>query len=145
VPIQGNQRRAQAGNIYIIMYKIFIPILDKRKKLNTRGFWYNKNKFYYDYIIIKKYICNKEKLFYLLEKLKQEYIQEAIFYIHNNIGYIFYNRNNIEILKQRYILKIDKRNRKYLKYNIKILLKKYKGLTIYKEDNFYKIEVFFNE
>lgn len=128
------------------MIKIYIPILNKRKKEKIRGLFKNKKgKLFYDYLIIQKYKLNSLPCFYNhLLKLKQFYKQECFFYTINNEGFIFYNKNKIEKLKNKIVFSIGF-NRKNLKLYLKEYLKKYKGLTIYKEIDGYKIEVYFND
>jgi uncharacterized protein (DUF2164 family) len=120
------------------MIEILIPINKSRVKTNTRGFWYSQDnkKTYYDYLkVIQTYILNDN----VIEDIKKKYNQEAIFYIDNNIGYCYYNKNKIDILPNKIYTKILKDN---LKTTIKTYLKKYGGLTVYKISGNYFIEVF---
>lgn len=133
------------------MIKIYIPIKkDSKNKTDVRGYWRNsEGKSFYDYIVKENFTDDRpQRLFYYLEFLKRCYNQESIFYEHNEIGYIFYNRDKLEVLKNchTYIHK----DFKGLKGLLKTLLTTYGGLTIYQENKFYltgaykyRIEVYF--
>jgi hypothetical protein len=130
------------------MIKVFIPENKKKygKKELARGFWQDNNgKIYYDYIrpvkwalsIADKYGLNTFKNY--LDKIQADYRQEAIFYTIDNIGYIYYSRDKIEVLPSRIYKEVTRIN---LKVAIKEALKRFKGCTIYNEAGRYFIEVF---
>ena len=139
--IQGNKK---------IM--VFIPV-EKRKcnKRNLlRGYWQNESgKIESDLIDCREYNQSIEGLLYqdifyrYLENLKQIKTngksQECIFYKINNIGYIYYSRDRIQILPKRIIKEVKKED---LKLTIKNDLKENSGLTIYRENGKYYIEIF---
>lgn len=122
------------------MYNIFIPLQNKKIKSNIRGLWKSKeNKIYYDYIEHIKvenweFLENEN----IIEDIKQEYNQEAIFYIKDNIAYIYFNENDIEVLTKKIVKQVFK---KELKKELKRFLKLYNGVTIYKyPKNIYVLE-----
>jgi hypothetical protein len=128
---------------------IFIPQLDKKKKTVVRGFWVSpQGKLYYDYINIESFqwqLPNNKKsvLFYnYLDKIKAEYKQEAIFYIADNKGYIYYGNKEEALL---YYDSISAYSLAEVKQSIKKYLALYKGCTVYKKESFYKIEVYYNK
>lgn len=131
------------------MIKLFIPQNKGKIKTNTRGFWQSSfpaKKIYYDYlkVVNTSYIEPKQ-----LEALKVEYNQEAIAFIDTatNCFKIYYNRDKIEVLNNRSIIKIKTqgKNTKLLKHYIKTALKRYGGLTVYIHNHYYILEVFYNE
>jgi hypothetical protein len=131
------------------MVKIFIPKNKGKEKTLTRGFWYSQEnkKIYYDYLNILNYNIPFENLNYKeIENIKLKYNQESIFIISKNKGYIFYNKNKIDILNKRDIIKIkiQGKNRKLLKEYIKSLLKLYGGLTVYIKKFDYILECYHN-
>lgn len=133
------------------MIKIFLP--ENKRKLNkvnlARGFWKNAdNKIYYDYIRVIDYKDNLNNGKYelniflnYLEKIRVCNKQEAIFFNHNNKGYIFYGINKIEVLNHRIIEAV---NYKELKQYIKAGLFAYNGITVYTINGKYFIEAFYN-
>lgn len=130
------------------MIKIYIPQKKhKYNKSNIRGIWQDKNKLYYDNIKIIEYNMPIIGVFYqdiflkYLNTIKECYNQECIFYTIDDIGYIFYNKNKIDILSNKAHITIDKNK---LKITLQAILKLYNGLTIYKNKNNYYIEVFYN-
>ena len=114
-----------------------------KEKTNILGLWQDKRgKIYFDNILIKNYnntpkgmtlfYKNKEKLFNKGEK--------AVFAVQKNIAIIFYYEGCQEILKHKIELKKDK-----LYHNeLKNLLKVYGGLTIFKRENDFLIEIWTN-
>jgi len=129
------------------MVKVFIPINKGKIKTSCRGFWLSDNgKIYYDYIKVINYRQENIGLYYqdlflnYLETIKNCYKQQCIFYIINDIGYIYHGRDRIEILKNRIYQEVKKEN---LKNSIKKALKDYKGVTIYQENKKYFLEVFY--
>jgi len=120
------------------MIKILIPINKGKTKTNIRGFWYSTDtkKTYYDYLrVIQTYYLNDN----VIEDIKKRYKQEAIFYIVNDTGYCYYNEDKIDVLSNRIYTEVLKDN---LKITIKYYLIKYGGLTVYKVEGKYFIEVF---
>ena len=129
------------------MVKVFIPInKGKYNKTLARGFWRDEaGKVYYDYIKPIDYKLNNKGLYYrglflnYLDKIKIGYNQQCIFYIEAGQGFIYTDKNNIEVLPNRIIKEVLRGN---LKNTIKATLKIYGGLTIYQEAGKYFIEVF---
>ena len=130
------------------MIKVFIPENKRKygKKELARGFWQADNgKIYYDYIKAVNYNQSIEPgyykdLFYnYLTTLKDSRGQEAIFYVVDNVGYCFYSRDKIEVLPSRIYKEVS---REALKAEIKEALKVYGGLTIYRDNKRYYIEIF---
>jgi bifunctional DNA-binding transcriptional regulator/antitoxin component of YhaV-PrlF toxin-antitoxin module len=130
------------------MIKILIPANKGKTKTDIRGFWYSQDnhKTYYDYLrecplsMNYRYNALNKRFYTLLEVLQKQEKQEAIFFISGKKGYVFYNRYKIEVLKKRIYKETTN-----LKQDIKYSLKKYNGVTVYKVDNRYYIEVFYNE
>jgi effector-binding domain-containing protein len=130
------------------MIKIFIPQLKGRQKTSIRGFFYSSDskKIFYDYLKedflnwdLKNKKYYKRFLFYL-QDLCNCYNQESIFYINNNKGFIFYNRDKIIKLINRIYAEIAPG---CLRQEIKEAIKKYGGITIYKIGNVYYKEIFY--
>ena len=130
------------------MIKVFIPEIKGRVKSSIRGFWYSQDtkRTYYDYLTV-------EPLYFLgvdtLEQLRVKHNQEALFIVNvenssNKKGYIYYSPGRIEELRKGLGVTIG-RNTKTLRGIIRKLLKAYGGVTVYKEDKGYLIEVFFND
>jgi uncharacterized protein YbcV (DUF1398 family) len=126
------------------MVKVFIPKeKTKQEKTSARGFWLSpEGKLYYDYIEVKNILTYSS---YYIETVRQQKRQEAIFFINDNIGNVFYNENKIEVLKNRKVFSVDKSNKKELRQLLKSLLKVYSGLTVYNQEKYYIIEVFYND
>ena len=131
------------------MIKILIPeIKTKTNKPDIRGLWLNDNhKLFYDYLRQDVLSFDIDKASYkirfydYLDKIKTKYNQEALFYDYNGIGFIYYNRDKIEILKHRIIKHIKRQD---LRHSIKEALRQYKGLTIYRDIQGYILEVYHN-
>jgi hypothetical protein len=123
------------------MIKVFIPESKGKIKTSVRGFWHSQdtNKTYYDYLRIINLHHNIDTE-PNLKALKLRYNQESIFHIFDNKGYIYYNKNKIEVLINRIYKEVLRAN---LKTEIKEALKIYGGVTIYKIDNKYFKEIFF--
>ena len=124
------------------MYKLFT--IDNSKKSDIKGFWQDKNKVYIDNVFIRD--CQNSKD--LRQGIKELFNKKelAIFYIKNNKGYILDNKGNKTRLNNRII-----KYRHYLSiYEIKKLLNKYNGLTIYRKiddltkEKYFVIEIFHN-
>jgi hypothetical protein len=134
------------------MIKIFIPEIKRRynKTILARGFWRNESgKVYYDYINIIEYNNNIDNGAYelniflkYLETLRITRNQEAIFFVKDNKGYIFYGLGKvIEILNNHIRYEVS---RKELRQNIVSGLYAYNGLTVYHINNKYFIEAYYN-
>jgi hypothetical protein len=121
------------------MIKVFIPT-DKKNKSVVRGLWVNdKGKIYYDYLKIQHHSFLNPSV------SAKEYNQEAIFYIKNEQGYCFDNKTKLtEVFSKKIVFEIgfDRHN---LKGILKRALRDYKGCTIYKVANGYRIEAYYNE
>lgn len=123
------------------MIKVFIPESKSRNKTSVRGFWYSQEnkKTYYDYLTVKNILTYSE---YFIESIQAKYNQEAVFYSNDNIGYIFYSRDKIQILPHRYIINVSFNKRRLLRGFIKSALKLYGGVTVYITRSGYTLEVF---
>jgi len=133
------------------MIKVFIPEnKTKQNKRNlARGFWRNEaGHTYYDYVSVKNYNQSIEAGYYkglfinYLETLKASYKQEAIFYTVDKQGFIYTNRDKIEVLSHRIykeVVRVD------LKHSIQEALRQYNGCTVYQEAGQYYIEVYHNK
>lgn len=117
------------------MYKLFT--IDNSKKSDIKGFWSDKGKIYIDNVYIKDCLTSKE----LRQGIKDLFNKKelAVFYTKNNKGYILDNKGNKtrlnnRIIKYRYHLN---------KTEIKKLLNKYNGLTIYRKIELYSKEKYF--
>jgi hypothetical protein len=123
------------------MIEVFLPHNKQSGKTISRGFWYSpeNKRTYYDYIY-KHPIGNWENLNEELSWFKNRYKQEAIFYIQDKVGHIYYSEDNIGTFKHRIYKRIDKQN---LKKEIKRALKLYNGVTInIRADGYYE-EIFY--
>jgi len=133
------------------MTKIYIPLpKGKYSKPEARGLWLNdKGKLYYDYIKLHTYKMSIEGIYYknlfntYLDNLRINYKQEAIFYTCDNIGYVYYNKNNIDILPKYSIINITFNKRHLLRGFIKAALKLYKGVTVTITKAGYTLEIWY--
>ncbi len=126
------------------MYNLYY--VDNTKKSYIRGLWSDKGKVYFDNIHIKAYrnktflkgdidklFCNNEKaVFY-------NYINNDNFYNYDFIGIIEYDNGDKKILNNRLMIRRNKLSVKELKS----LLKKYNGLTIYNHKSYFYIELYY--
>jgi len=133
---------------------VFIPV-NKRKygKQNlARGLWANESgKIESDLIDCREYNQSIEGIYYqsnfynyldLLKQIKTNgKTQDCIFYKIGNVGYVYYSRDKIVILPHRIIKEVKKED---LKNTIKADLKENSGLTIYRDNGRYYIEIFTN-
>lgn len=126
------------------MYTVFIPKEKGRYKTNVRGFWKNDSgKIFYDYMTMKYFGYIEKRQ---LEKIKEEYNQEAIFLKDSSTdtAWIYHNRDKSDMLRHRRIF--QKVGFFGLKKLIKELLNKYSGLTVYETTKgIFQIEVWTNE
>lgn len=137
------------------MKKITVYIPTEKRKYNkrilARGFWKNEaGAIEMDYILTKEYQQRIDGLLYqdifyrYLDNLKQIKTngkpQTAIFYKINDIGYIYYSRDKIEVLSNRIYKEVLKEN---LKGTIKADLKVYGGLTFSTVNSRYFTEIFY--
>jgi len=122
------------------MYTLYI--VNNSKKSDILGLWYNKGKLYRDYIHIKAYRTKKD----LQGDIDKLFLQgeNAIFYTEKNLvdkesmAYIINRQEDITTLYNRQVLK----RYKLSITEIKSLLEQYGGLTIYKYDKRYIIEIY---
>jgi hypothetical protein len=132
--------------------KVFIPVNKRKfgKKDLSRGLWKNQTgRIESDLIDVKNYnqsisgIYYQNNFFNYLDNLKQiktnGKTQECIFYKNGGVGYIYYSRDKIEILPSRIIKEVSRAD---LKQTIKTDLKENPGLTIYRNNGKYYIEIF---
>jgi hypothetical protein len=73
-----------------------------------------------------------------LEALRLKYNQEAIFFVKDNLGYVYKHRFNFLQLPNRIYKEIE-----HLKPEIKEALRKYNGVTVYKIGNRYFKEIYY--
>jgi len=145
----GTEKRGEEMKKII---KVFIPVNKRKfnKKDLARGFWANESgHIESDLIDCRNYDLSITGLYYqnnfynYLDLLKQIQTngkpQDCIFYKIGNVGYIYYSRDKIEILPHRIIKEVKKED---LKLTIKNDLKENSGLTIYRENGRYYIEIF---
>ena len=116
------------------MKTLYIPV---KEKSNIRGLWKDKNKVYFDNLITREYFSEKYAFLMAKRKLFIEKNQEAIFYTEKNQAFIEDKNGKIETLSNRIIIQINKIKPSF----IKLLLNNFNGLTIFKIDNHYKIEL----
>jgi hypothetical protein len=120
------------------MFKIFIPVSKGRIKTHVRGYWHSaeQNKICYDYIEVLQV---KTLTAQGLERLKEKYHQEALFYIdESGAGNIYYSMTNIEVLRHCKSFIISKR----LKHSLKALIDTFGGVTVY-DFKTYKLAIIF--
>jgi len=119
------------------MIKLFDVV---KYKTNVKGYWLNnEGKLFIDNIDIKNYIeCRQYKNFIAYKKYMFKIKKQlAVFYIKGNKAYIENRQGNIDILSHCISWKEKHITKKY----IKALLFQHKGLTIYKNENDYTIEI----
>ena len=122
------------------MNKIYIPISKGKTKSAVRGYWRDKKTgiVYYDYIrVIPKQNIHKD----YIRRVQKKHSQISIFYIIDNIGYVYTDKKNCLVLCNKIRFTIPKKF-DGLKSTIKKLLIVHEGLTVYIEKNNYIIEVF---
>lgn len=132
--------------------KVFIPTEKSKfgKKDLARGLWKNEaGRIESDLINVKDYQQSITGLYYqdlfynYLDNLKQiktnGKTQDCIFYKNGGVGYIYYSRDKIQILPSRIIKEVSRAD---LKQTIKADLKENSGLTIYRNNGKYYIEIF---
>jgi hypothetical protein len=122
------------------MIKIFIPQEKSKGKTEARGFWLDNGKIYYDYLTIETLpdSIKSPELTERLEHIRKEYNQEAVFFVKNNLGYVYRHRFNFLQLPNRIYKEV-----KSLKPEIKEALHKYNGVTIYKVNGKYFKEIYY--
>jgi len=109
------------------MYKLNTICKDKAGSQGT-GFWYDKaeKRLYKDYIKIKTFRYKKDLNKGVKALFKEG--EKAVFYTVKGFGVIVYPDKRQEVLRNKYILKVD---RLYLGL-IKGIIKAFGGLTIYR-------------
>lgn len=126
------------------MVKVYVPKVKGKAKTSARGYWRNnKGKLYYDYIeVVNASIFNGD----IVEDLKVKHKQEALFYIKDNQGHIYYSKDNIEVLPQKVASRLYKYHKsiKCIKDLINNYLKCYGGLTIFDKGDYYLFEGYYN-
>lgn len=123
---------------YNTMIKLFDVV---QHKTNVKGFWIDKGKVYIDNVSIKTF-NNKDSIeLYsfnlhkqLLFKVKK---QLAVFYIKGNKACIEDRQGNIDILSHC----IRYKEKHISKAYIKALLLQHGGLTIYRHEGYYTIDI----
>jgi len=112
--------------------------VNNSQKSAVRGYWTDKDKLYVDNIHIRRY--TRKDLLYKDVSLLFKKGEKAVFYTLGDIAIIQDNNNNKTKLRHRQLLKRDKIS----KTEVKALLKRYGGLTIYnnkKSRGIYHIEI----
>jgi hypothetical protein len=125
-------------NPLVLCNKLFIPV---KHKTNIKGIWQGDNgKVYFDNIQVKSIPILYRDYLSLLKRELFNNGELCIFYknIYNE-GIIEDERGDKTILKNQRIFKVNKLSISL----IKDILGKYNGLTIYKNDNDYIIEVYY--
>ncbi len=122
------------------MIKIFVPQKKSKDKTNIRGFWLDKKHLYYDYLAIDEQPDNigSIALTERLEHYRRELQQEAIFFVKDNMGYVYRHRFYFLQLPNRIYKQV-----KSLKKELKEALRKYGGATVYKVGSKYYMEIFY--
>jgi len=118
--------------------KLYLPTSkSKTKKSKVRGFWRNEQgRIFYDYI--KTVNVDKKDL----KKIRKDTGEEALFYIDNDIAYIYTDKKTTALNNcNRYIYIKNVLSLSELKAQFKKLLKQYGGFTVYNKDNCYLVEV----
>jgi hypothetical protein len=114
------------------MINIYIPLVkSKRNKPSIRGLWKDGNKLYYDYISQESAQADD------IDRLQKHYKQLAMFYESDGQGYIYTDKDNIIILKNKTVYHADHKN---IKRALKKIIAQYGGCTVYICKNGYTIE-----
>jgi hypothetical protein len=118
------------------MYKILLPI---NKKSDIQGLWHNDGLLYKDNLRAY-YIFNTSC--YNLHRIAKKYKQIAIFLYSNNTALLYDTvTKNKTLLKNKALLLYD--TFYGLKNQIKNLIKKYNGVTIFKSKGHYRLLCYF--
>ena len=126
------------NNPLVLCYRVFIPV---KYKTDIKGLWLDKNRVYHDNIKIDTIgAIHGDLLKSKINHLIKYDNQLAVFYKD-------YFNNGIIQDKQGDKIKLDKQKiyfvKRLKKSFIKNLLKKYGGLTIYKQEKTFIIEVYY--
>lgn len=118
------------------MYRLYNVV---KNKTNILGVWKDNNKIYYDNIEIKEY--TQSKILDFEQQIRNMFSlgEICIAYKYNNNMVLEYSSGKKEILKNRIEIKESIMPSKEY---IEILLKNNSGITIYKERNYYIIEIY---
>jgi hypothetical protein len=105
-----------------------------KERSTIRGYWQdNQRKVYRDFIAIKDYYTFKDYLS-IREDLQTE---KALFFVHGEQAFILAQSGAMDFLNNRIVYQV----KKLLPSQIKVLLAKYNGLTIFKTTKGYTIEI----
>ena len=118
------------------MYKLYA--VNNKKKSNIRGLWKNGGKVYSDFIHISKF-KNRHSLKRGISGLF-ELGEKAVFYTESGKGYITSKTGKTEVLRHKHLYK----RAKLRTSEVKGIIEKFGGLTIYKRKSGYNIEVYYN-
>ena len=118
------------------MFKLYA--VNNHKKSNVKGLWRDKGKVYKDNIHITKYktkhaLNTAISCLFLMNEL-------SAFYTSKGKGYIISTKGKIDVLRHK---KVYKRTKLHAN-EVKGIIRKYGGLTIYKKTSGYNIEVYYN-
>ena len=118
------------------MYKLYA--VNNKRKSNVKGLWLDKGKVYHDFIHIAKYktehaLRNGITGLFLMNEL-------SAFYTSKGKGYIISTKGKIDVLRHK---KVYKRAKLHAS-EVKGIINKFGGLTIYKKTSGYNIEVYYN-
>lgn len=121
------------------MIKVLISRIKGRLKTDIRGFWRDeRGKVHYDYLAVMEF--NSFPSHKWIQRQCEMLKQKCIAIKEDNTLAICYSSGKIEKLNQRKYREI-----KNLRVEIKDILKKYNGVTVYKIDNKYFAEIYYNE
>ena len=126
------------------MIKLIIPDKKGRIKTPCRG-WYSgvydyNNVLELPYTLKDSYTLSR--FYFYLTRLKDKNCQECLFYEYNGQGFIYYNSEKVLLLRNKKTLYHYKF--RGLKDFVKKLLLDYGGLTVYKDGDYYRAEIFYN-
>jgi len=120
------------------MIEVLIPTIKGRIKTNIRGFWLNGDgKIEYDYLGIIKF--NSFPSHKWIEHQRALLKQDCIAIKEENTLIIYYRDKSIKLTQRIY------EEIKNLKKEIKKALKEHGGITVYKIDNKFYKEIFYND
>ena len=110
------------------------------KKTNVKGFWIDNDKIYRDNLIIKDYTLINSDQFRSAKRTMFNNGELAVFFINpKGQGIIEALNGEKTILYHNKVYNVARLKASF----IKVLLKKYGGLTVYRGDDSYRIEVYY--
>ena len=110
------------------------------KKTSVKGFWLDNGKIYRDNLTIKDYTLINSDQFRSVKRTMFLNGEKAVFYINpKRQGIIEASNGEKNILYHNKVYKVASLKASF----IKVLLHKYGGLTVYREGDNYRIEVYY--